>query len=204
MKYAMLFMRELCLYTLLLIGMLVGLAFTSDCGPTLADRHATAAEASARIGNRAEPLWLAAYRAEGRAAVARAGAEPKARLAALRPVTDRWRTVAVAWETLVHAHGAWATRVDACRGVDGGITAGAQCTALPALEGDFLRELGAWRCAVRALHRPDVDPFPGAATCPDHPPDAGPDVRAALDLLAHRPEGALELRPGMFSGGGTP
>lgn len=122
-------------------------------------------------GNRIEPLWIAEYRREGRAALAAAcpvanGTTPSAacgatRLAAERAVTAKWAHVRDAWEALHAVDDAYATQLDACRAVDAGV-----CTiSIPAA---FPAAVTVYRCAIRAAGHPEADLVPGPAPeCPD-------------------------------------
>jgi hypothetical protein len=138
----------------------------SSCSGSAVDTQSRVVSGIGIAANAGEPRWIAAYRAEGIAAADHACPAANlpaqscvdARVAAGRVVTEHWSHVRDAWEINAHAQGAYADALDACAALDAGT-----CPALTAAAAALDGTIGAFRCAVRAIGHPEVDPLPPPA-----------------------------------------
>lgn len=143
------------------------------CTASAVETQAVAADRVARALNTAAPVALdEADRAAQSAALdaARAcmadidaGTDCRARAHAVYDDTRAaWRRVFVAWDAVGAAHATWRAELTRCRAAHA-----ATCTPGVDAAAGLLRTSTAWRCALRAVGRADLDPLPGALTCSD-------------------------------------
>ena len=152
----------------LLLGLLTGVAVI-DCAGGPVQRAMRAADTVGLAANHAEPLWIAAYRRDGEAAADRAcpferAADPqcsRVRLTAVADATYRWRRVRDQWELARAAHDALAGCLESMNRADGGV-----CPDQDARAQALTVALLAWRCEVRWLGHPELDPIGGTPSCP--------------------------------------
>lgn len=135
-------------------------AWLACCGGTQLERDMRAADALGLAANRAEPLWLDAYRREGRAAADRtcsALVDPacvEARLAAVHGVEARWSRVRDQWEIARQAHDALAVCLEDARAHDGGL-----CPDAESKRAALSAAVMLVRCELRAVGHSEIDPL---------------------------------------------
>jgi hypothetical protein len=133
------------------------------CSGTQLDREMRAADTLGISANHAEPVWINAYRQDGRAAADHACTNTAdascvaARLDALHAVTARWMRVRVQWELASTAHAALAGCLESARASDGGL-----CPDLDAKRAALVAALALYRCEVHAVGHPELDLVPDA------------------------------------------
>lgn len=132
------------------------------CSSTQVHQQAVAATALSGAANRAVPLLLDAYHHDVDAAVAQGRVQFNA-------TRSRWVPVWSAWEAARLAHDQWAGALMACQSD----AQDPRCAQLPTAEAAALDALLGWRCSVRGLGRPDLDPLPAALPLACDAPDGG-------------------------------
>lgn len=140
-----------------------GVGALSGCPSTAVQRQTVLANASARAFNAALPVVVAEQEHAGQAAIRGACCQRPAMEAALAAHERAWSPVVAAWELAKVAHDAWRLELEACRRAPDG---GACGPGLDRSAAFFVVTLTNARCAVRAVGRADLDPIPGALTCP--------------------------------------
>jgi hypothetical protein len=141
---------------------LLALLALAGCGATPVRQQSAVADAMARAFNRARPLLITAYEADGRAAIDAACCDRAAMVAALAAHDRRWALTRLAFESARIAHDAWRLELEACRRATDGGTCPPRVAALAAR---FATALAEARCAVRAVGRAELDPLPGEPAC---------------------------------------
>lgn len=156
-----------------LLLILCVLAACDACSASSVETQAVAADRIARALNTAAPVALdeADHAAQSAALDAAracmadidAGTDCRARAHAVYDDTRAaWRRVFVAWDALGAAHATWRAELTRCRAAHA-----ATCTPGVDAAAGLVRTSTAWRCALRAVGRADLDPLPGAVTCSD-------------------------------------
>lgn len=152
-------------WLIIAVAVVAILAAQAGCSKQAVRTQQLTANSLARAFNTVEPLWI--ERAEHEAADAALAActehDPACRTsahAAADAVFDRWEPLVHAWDVAVALHEAWQDELTRCARARDTV-----CTIGTDLGGRFVRAVGLWRCAVRALGHPEYDPLPGAPTC---------------------------------------
>lgn len=152
----------------------VTMLMVEGCTATGVRTQAHTADTIARTLNRVAPVWIdeverRALEAAMRLCPADAGScDRDAMVAAADEEFDRYRPVAIAWDTAQVLHGVWRSTLRRCQDRGDDVCRPGEDAAL-----QFVLAAQRWRCAVRALGRADLDPLPGTPTC--NAPDAGTD-----------------------------
>lgn len=133
----------------------------SACSATQIDIQMRAADAIGISANKAEKLWIQAFRDEmRRAADAASPTDVTLRLAAVHAVEARWQPVNAAWESARAAHDAYSGCLEAAHIADGGA-----CPDSAALQHALEESIYAFRCALRAVGHPELDPLGREMAC---------------------------------------
>jgi hypothetical protein len=148
-------------------GILSAVLVLEGCGPTAVQQQATIAHLTAETWNEVgKPTLLAAYREDQRQLVDRhcppgcsaaAATEARQAVASLRA---RWGPVWDSLETARADHDAWRAELEFCRRRP----EGEQTLCLPRVEAlmlHFVQRVGVYRCQLRAVGHPELDPFDG-------------------------------------------
>lgn len=155
------------LYRLLALALACAVA---ACSASSVRTQAQIAHTTATALNRVLPVWLAEADAAsvraGRAACDPDAGAPRDCRALAYAAQDaeraRWRRVAVAWDVAAASHDSWRVTLERCR-------AAHSDTCAPGLDAaaEYVRAVGTWRCAVRAIGHAEWDPLPGSPSCGD-------------------------------------
>jgi len=137
------------------------------CSSTQVQRESRAADAIARAFNGVvRPTLVDAFETACRAEIERVcPAPPCSRVlmqGVLRDCDNHWQPVFASYEAARAAHDAWRLTLIRCQ--DAG-DAGSCSLDLERDGRAVVAAVTSYRCAVRALGRPELDPLPGTVTC---------------------------------------
>jgi hypothetical protein len=144
------------------------LVLLAACSSSQVHVQALTAATASDLFNHAEPLVLQEYRRGGEAAVLSscADASPCSRATAtvaLEAYEARWRPVRGAMEGVRSAHDQWRRELTRCQDLPDGDPSCA--VSLGTLESAFISQVPGFRCVLRTIGRPDLDPFSGPVDC---------------------------------------
>ena len=145
----------LSIWSLFLV--LSSLLYLPSCSANQVTNQSRVAEVTAQSLNRALPVWIAEYQRQGRETIERSCCVRSNMQQALDQHNQLWQPVSLAWESAKLAHDAWRTQLDLCRLPDANSNS---CQAsLSVLAQSFLDFFNSWRCTVRSLNMPQLDPI---------------------------------------------
>lgn len=143
------------LWSLFLI--LSSLLYLNSCSANQVTNQSRVAEVTAQSLNRALPVWIAEYQRQGRETIERSCCVRSNMQQALDHHNQLWQPVSLAWESAKLAHDSWRLQLDLCRQSDANSNS---CQAsLSVLSQSFIDSFNHWRCTVRSIGMPNLDPI---------------------------------------------